>query len=77
MNQPDSVIDEEVYETAALVGQQDFLSLRSDQFYNHPVLVLIIDVSESKIFESKTTTSENFVWIMIKLLIPWGLEVFG
>ena len=77
MNQPDSVIDEEVYETAALVGKQDFFSLRSDQFNNHPVLVLIIDVSESKIFESKTTTSENFVWIMIKLLIPWGLEVFG
>ena len=76
MNQPDSVIDEEVYETAALVGKQAFFSLRSDQFNNHPVLVLIIDVSESKIFESKTT-SENFVWIMIKLLIPWGLEVFG
>ena len=72
MNQPDSVLDEEVYETAALVGKQDFFSLRSDQFNNHPVLVLIIDVSESK-----TTTSENFVWIMIKSLIPWGLEVFG
>ena len=70
MNQPDSVVDEEVYETAG------FFSLRSDQFDNHPVLVLIIDISESKIFESKTT-SENFVWIMIKLLIPWGLEVFG
>ena len=72
MNQPDSVIDEEVYETAAMVGKQAFFSLQSDQFNNHPVLVLIIDVSESK-----TTTSENFVWEMIKLLIPWGLEVFG